>query len=197
MSGVVERPARTDQQGLHPLRFDIRRMDRSPGALEQWHEHVQLPEAMGLEMIHIPAGVAVEVNLSIAAVDEGVYVSGQVTAPAVAECARCLSRIDTAVTVPIADLYAEPGTPAAAGADDDEVRLLDDGHVDLTQALIDAFGLHLDMAPTCESLGRDHCGNSDVPPPDGDADSWEKPLDPRFAELAKKFGRDPLTGKEH
>ena len=177
------------------LRFDTRRMDRSPGTLELWRERVVLPEAMGVEMTTIPAGSEIELDLQLAAVEDGVYVSGQVSAPAVAECARCLAGLDTRVSVSLQDLYAEPGSAAAAAADEDDVRLLDDGYVDLTQALIDAFGLNLPLAPTCTSLGVP-CVNTDVPSPDGEAETWERPVDPRWADLAKKFGRDPQTGKE-
>lgn len=171
-------------------------MDRSPGALESWQGRVALPETMGVEMVKIPAGSELELDLQIAAVEDGVYVSGTVSAPARAECARCLGEIAAPVQVRIEDLYAEPGSPAAEAAEEDDARLLEDGQVDLTQALIDAFGLSLGLAPTCESFAGVQCVQSDVPAPDGTAEEWQRPVDPRWAGLAEKFGRDPETGKE-
>lgn len=171
-------------------------MDRSAGALELWQGRVALPETMGVEMVKVAAGAELELDLQVASVEDGVYVSGTVSAPAVAECARCLGEIAAPVRVRIEDLYAEPGSPAAEAAEEDDVRLLEDGQVDLTQALIDAFGLSFGLAPTCDSFGGTQCAKTDVPAPDGTAEDWERPVDPRWAGLAEKFGRDPETGKE-
>lgn len=177
--------------------FDTHQLARSAGSLAEWRAHVPLAADIGVEMVRIPAGSPVDLDLQVSRVEDGVYVSGTVSAHARAECVRCLAPMDQDVAVELAELYAEPGTPSAEAAEEDEVRLLDDARLDLEQALVDAFGLEFELAPTHESVTGTPCpADTEVPAPDGDAETWQKPVDPRWAGLAEKFGRDPETGED-
>ena len=180
----------------HGLTFDTQRLGTSLGTIADWRDTVVLSEDIGVEMVKVPAGREVELDLTVSRVEDGVYVSGTASAEAVAECVRCLTELGRDATVTLGDLYAEPGSPSAEAAEEEEVRLLDDGRVDLTQALIDGFGLSFELAPTCESVTGKPCPDNDVPAPDGNAEDWEEKIDPRWAGLAEKFGRDPETGEE-
>ncbi|WP_333619140.1 YceD family protein [Dietzia sp.] len=177
--------------------FDTHRLPTAAGSTADWQASVPLRTPIGVEMVRIPEGNDVDLDLHLSRVEDGVYVSGTVSADAVAECVRCLGEMPQRVSVRLGEFYAEPGSPSAEGGEEEEVRLLDDGNIDLEQALIDEFGLSFDLAPTHESvLGVECPPDSDVPAPDGDAETWQKPVDPRWSGLAEKFGRDPETGEE-
>jgi uncharacterized protein len=147
-----------------------------------------LPSDIGVEMIRIPEGSEVELDLDLTFVDEGVLVTGSVTGSATVECARCLGGFTTEVGVTLTEMYAGHGTDTAHAAEEDEVRLLDGDLLDLEPALVDAFGLEFPMSPTCTDYGRTECVNADTPAPDGVSGSTEGRIDPRWAGLAEKFG---------
>lgn len=184
--------SRTPRHG-HPsddsLVIDTRTLPRSPGAALQVQRPAVLPSDIGVELIRIPEGAEVELDLTLTNVDEGVLVTGPVTGVAHVECARCLGEFDVEVGVSLTEMYAAEGTAAVEGVEKDEVRLLDDDLLDLESALVDAFGLDFPMSPTCTDYGRDECINPDTPEPDGVSGSTEGRIDPRLAGLAEKFGR--------
>ena len=154
-----------------------------------------VPSSIGVELIRIPEGAEVELDLVLTFVDEGVLVSGAVTGPARVECARCLGESTTQVGVDLTEMYAAPGTAAAEAAEQDEVRLMDDDLIDLEPALIDAFGLEFPMSPTCTDYGNVECVDPDTPAPDGISGEQEGRIDPRWAGLSEKFGVSP-TGED-
>lgn len=147
-----------------------------------------LPSDVGVELIRIPEGSRVRLDLTLTFVDEGVLATGTATGQAEVECARCLGRFTAETSVSLTEMYAAEGTATAVGADEDEVRLLDGDLLDLEPALIDAFGLEFPMSPTCTNYGHDACVNPDTPAPDGISGAAEGRIDPRWAALAEKFG---------
>lgn len=147
-----------------------------------------VPTAIGVEMIEIPEGAELDLDLFLTFVDEGILVTGTVTGQAQVECARCLGEFRTEVAVELTEMYALAGKAAAEGAEEDEVRLLDDDMLDLEPALIDAFGLEFPLSPTCTDYGHAECVNPDTPAPDGVSGETEGRIDPRWAGLAEKFG---------
>lgn len=170
------------------LVLDTRNLARTPGAVTQVRRTAMLPSTIGVEFIQLPERTGVQLDLALTCVDEGVLVSGPVTGRARVECARCLGEFQTDVEVTLAEMYAEGGTATADGADEDEVRLLDDDLIDLEPALVDAFGLEFPMSPTCTDYGLPECVNQDTPEPDGVSGEEQDRIDPRWAGLAEKFG---------
>lgn len=147
-----------------------------------------LPSDIGVELIRIPEGAEVDLDLDLTFVEEGVLVTGTVAGRAAVECARCLGEFTSEVSVDLTEMYAAEGTAAADGAEQDEVRLLDGDLLDLEPALVDAFGLEFPMSPTCTDYDYSDCVNPDTPAPDGVSGSTEGRVDPRWAGLAEKFG---------
>ena len=156
--------------------------------MTQVHRDAVLPSDIGVELIRLPERSSVGLDLTLTYVDEGVLVTGPVSGRARVECARCLGEFDTDVEVSLTEMYAAAGTAAAAGAEKDEVRLLDGDLLDLEPALVDAFGLDFPMSPTCTDYGHDACVNPDTPEPDGVSGARSDRIDPRWAGLAEKFG---------
>lgn len=146
------------------------------------------PSTIGVEMIAIPEGTELDLDLMLTFVDEGVLVTGSVSGQATIECARCLGEFHAEVAVDLTEMYALENKAAAEGAEQDEVRLLDGDLLDLEPALVDAFGLEFPLSPTCTDYGHAECINADTPRPDGVSGETEGRIDPRWAGLAEKFG---------
>ncbi|KAA0919518.1 DUF177 domain-containing protein [Dietzia sp. ANT_WB102] len=185
---TTSRTPRHGRPAADSLVLDTRVLGRAPGSMVPVQRGAVLPSAIGVELIRIPAGTEVELDLTLTFVEEGVLVTGSVSGRAEVECARCLGEFSTRVGVELTEMYAAPGTAAAEAAAQDEVRVLDGDLLDLEPALIDAFGLEFPMSPTCTGYGHDECINPDTPAPDGVSGDEEGRIDPRWAGLAEKFG---------
>ena len=185
---TTSRTPRHGRPAADSLVLDTRVVARTPGAMSSVHRPAVLPCDIGVELIRIPEGSQVDLDLTLTFVDEGVLVTGTVSGRAGIECARCLAEFSADVSVELTEMYAQEGTAAADGAEKDEVRLLDGDLLDLEPALVDAFGLEFPMSPTCTGYGHPQCLNADTPAPDGVSGSSEGRIDPRWAGLAEKFG---------
>ena len=193
-SSRTPRSSRSSRTPSGPLVLDTRSLSRTPGALTQVQRTVALPSTIGVELIGLPEGEQVELDLTLTFVEEGVLVTGTVSGRARAECARCLGEFTTPVGVELTEMYAAPGTAAAEAVEQDEVRLLDGDLLDLEPALVDAFGLEFPLSPTCTDYGLPECVNPDTPAPDGVSGDDEGRIDPRWAGLAEKFARPDTDG---
>src|SRR5689334_11454654 len=85
-----------------PLVVDTTKLPRQPGATRALKRVVPAPAALGLELISVPEGSDVELDLTLTSVSEGVYVSGDVRGALHGECGRCLDEIDDTFDVSIA-----------------------------------------------------------------------------------------------
>lgn len=181
-------PASSSPRGPGPLTLDTRALGHRAGAQLTVRETVPLPESIGVELVRLPEGRDLDLDLVLTCVEEGVLVTGSVHGVADVECARCLAQLESDVEVSLTDLYAYRDSAAAAGAENDEVRLLDGDLVPLLPALVDAFGLAFPLAPTCQDEGLEECLEATTPAPDGVSGDPGATVDPRWAGLADKLG---------
>src|SRR5918911_1180596 len=130
-----------------PLVLDTRELPRRPGALRRVRRSVPAPASLGLELIGVPEGATLDLDLRMESVSEGVLVSGTVSGPVVGECGRCLRPIDDRVDVSIQELYAYEHSTTDETTDDDEVGRLQGDLIDLEPAVRDAGGLALPGTP--------------------------------------------------
>lgn len=166
-----------------PMKIDITRLGRRPGAMVTLRDTVPSPTRIGLDMIAIEAGAPLELDLRLESVSEGVLVTGTIGAPTVGECARCLTRLDGRVQVGLTELFAYPDSTTEATTEEDEVGHIVDDSIDLEQPIIDAVGLELPFAPVCtpDCPGLcPECGVSLTAEPD----HQHERIDPRWAKLA-------------
>lgn len=139
-------------------------------------------------MLAVPAGADITVDVLIEAVDEGVLVTGTVSAPVVGECVICLSEKEGRTSLALTELFVYPDSETAQTlTDEDEVYVLDDPLVlDLEQALIDTIVTSLPFSPTCSSIAGEECPeDADIPRPDGVSGEDNDLVDPRWAGLEK------------
>ena len=110
---------------------------------------VPAPADLGVDVLAVPEGSALELDLRLESVVEGVLVSGTVTGTVAGECVRCLDPVSQHLTVDVQELWTR-GEPADA---EDELPRLDGDLLDLEPVLRDAVVLALPLRPLC----RDDC----------------------------------------
>jgi uncharacterized protein len=144
---------------------------------------VPAPEDLGLELIGVPRGADLALDLRLESVTEGVLVSGTVTAPVEGECGRCLNPVSDTVTVPIQELYAYEHSTTDETAEEDEVGRLQGDLFDLEPAVRDAVVPALPTNPRCREDCPGLCPDCGVPWDDLPADHSHQQIDPRWAAL--------------
>jgi uncharacterized protein len=197
-------PSKRTHSSRDSLIFDLRSLSRQAGSARAETRIATAPSDMRLELISVPEGNDIELNLRFEAVTEGVLVTGTATAQLTGECARCLGPVADTVTVSLLELFRyheeRPRGRANANnsnsnsydkdpedqADNDEERFLDGDLLDLEPALRDAVVLALPMSPLCRDDCPGLCVECGVPLAEaGPGHTHEDRPDPRWAGLSK------------
>ncbi|MGB8649098.1 MAG: YceD family protein [Mycobacteriales bacterium] len=132
-----------------PLVLDTRELGRRPGSMRQVQLSAPAPEGLGLvDLIAVPVGAELELDLRLESVMDGVLVSGTVTAPLTGECGRCLSPVSDTLTVRVQELFVYPEASTDHDEEDEVSQLVGD-LLDLTPTLRDAVVLALPLNPLC------------------------------------------------
>ena len=156
---------------------------------------VPAPDDLGTEVIGIPAGTDLELDLRLEAVMEGVLVSGSVRGRTVGECVRCLDEVVGEVDVTLQELYVYPERAAVAvedGDDEEDVRELEGDLVDLEPALRDTVVPALPFQPLCRPDCPGLCSECGARLAD-DPDHSHETLDPRWSALGDLLGSNDET----
>ncbi len=133
----------------NPLVLDTRELGRRPGSMRPVQRSAPAPEGLGIvDLIGVPVGAELVLDLRLESVMDGVLVSGVVTAPVSGECGRCLAEVSNTLTIRIQELFVYPEA-STSHDDDDEVAQLQGDHLDLTPTLRDAVVLALPLTPLC------------------------------------------------
>jgi uncharacterized protein len=127
-----------------PLVLDTRELGRRPGSMRALQRSAPAPEGWGLELVRVPVGSPVEMDLRLESVVDGVLVSGVIRAHVEAECGRCLEPVQDGVEVDIQELFAYE-----ADRDDDDTLTLEGDFIDLEPIARDAVVLGLPLNPVC------------------------------------------------
>ncbi|MEH1102448.1 YceD family protein [Micromonospora sp. CPCC 205561] len=168
-----------------PLVLDTRELPRRPGALRTVKRVSPAPADLGGEMISVPEGADLDLDLRLESVSEGVLVSGTVSGPVRGECGRCLREIDDSLTVRIQELYAYENSTTDTTTDEDEVGRMQGDLIDLEPALRDAVVLALPTNPLCREDCPGLCPDCGVHWDDLPADHSHEQIDPRWAGLSQ------------
>ena len=163
-----------------PLVIDTRELGRRPGSMRKLRRAAPAPDDRGMDLIRVPTGADLDLDLRLESVMEGVLVSGHVSAPLSGECGRCLEPVTSSIEVELQELYAYPESEAA----DDEVSRLVGDLIDLEPALRDAVVLALPLTPLCEDDCPGLCVECGVRLADVDSAHSHAAADPRWAALA-------------
>ena len=166
-----------------PLVLDTRELGRRPGSQRKTSLTAEAPAELGIEVLGVPEGSEVHLDLRLEAVMDGVLVTGTAAADLEGECARCLEPISDEVEVRFQELFVYDDLDVDPD-EELEVSTLQDDLVDLEPLLRDAVVLALPFQPLCQ----DDCPGLSVECgarlADDPAHRHDEPVDPRWAALA-------------
>jgi uncharacterized protein len=147
-------------------------------------------ERIGLDMIAVPPGTELEVDVRLESVSEGVLATATVTGEVAGECGRCLVDFTEPLQVEFVELFAYPDSTTDATTEPDEVSRVEGDHLDLEPVLRDAVVLSLPLTPLCRPDCAGLCPECGERRDDLPEDHSHSQLDPRWAGLAERFGTD-------
>ncbi|ACY98973.1 MULTISPECIES: YceD family protein [Thermomonospora] len=166
-----------------PLVLDTRALDRRPGSMRELTRTVAAPADLGVEMVGVPEGADIELELRLESVMEGVLVTGTARMPLTGECARCLDPLEDTFEAEFQELFVYPDTRSGGEADEDERRIEGD-LIDLEPVLRDTVVLALPLSPLCRDDCPGLCPECGVRLADAEPDHrHEAAIDPRWAAL--------------
>ena len=157
--------------------------------MREFSRVVPAPANLGNEVLGVPPGADVALDLRLESVVEGVLVTGSARARTTGECVRCLDPLERQLEARFQELYVYPDVETPQGDDDEELRLEGD-YLDLEQVLRDAVVLSLPFMPLCQDACAGlcpECGTrlADEPTHDHDA------TDPRWSALQGLLNDEP------
>lgn len=170
-----------------PLVLDTRELGRRPGSQRERTLDVPAPADLGIEVLSVPEGSTVELDLRLEAVMDGVLVTGEAHADLEGECVRCLEPLEDQVDVTFQELYLYDDTRDAASVQqegEDDVSMLDGDLLDLEPVLRDAVVLALPFQPLCQDDCPGLCVECGARLADDPDHHHDAPIDPRWAGLA-------------
>ncbi|MFI6210971.1 DUF177 domain-containing protein [Nocardia brasiliensis] len=194
-SGSASRPrsaSRREPDAAFVL--DVRSLGRRPGTMRELQRSFDTTARIGLDLIGVPVGAQVELDLQLQAVSEGVLVTGAVHAPIEGECSRCLEPFTDHIDLHLTELFAYPDSTTEQTTDDDEVYRMVDDTIDLEPVIIDAIGLELPLQPLCTPDCAGLCAECGVRMAIAGSAHSHEILDPRWAGLAKFATESPGNG---
>ena len=167
-----------------PLVLDTRELGRRPGSMHGVSRTVPAPADLGIEVLRVPEGSQVDLDLRLEAVMEGVLVTGTARAGLEGECVRCLGSITDELEVDLQELYVYDDRDHDPD-EDDEVSMLQDDLLDLEPLLRDAVVLALPFQPLCQPDCPGLCVECGARLADDPDHGHEEPVDPRWAALTE------------
>lgn len=171
-----------------PLVLDTRELGRRPGSQREVTRSAPAPADLGIEVLSVPEGSPVELDLRLEAVMEGVLVTGTAHVVVEGECTRCLEPIRDELEVTFQELFVYDDTRHGSrtdSAEDDETSRLEDDLLDLEPLLRDAVVLALPFQPLCQPDCPGLCPECGVRLADDPDHGHEPAVDPRWAALAE------------
>jgi uncharacterized protein len=183
-----------------PFVFDLRELGRRPGSLREYRRCVPAPAGLGLDLIGVPEGAPLTLELRLESVTEGVLVTGTITAPLTGQCGRCLDPVSDELAVDVVELFAYPGSGTDETTEQDEVHRVDGELLDVEPVVRDAVVLALPWTPLCRENCAGLCADCGQRLDDLPAGHAHQQIDPRWAGLAaftEVDGGDPASAAEN
>lgn len=167
--------------------LDTRKLGRRPGSMTTVTRTVSTPSRIGLDLVAVPVGADVALDLRLEAVSEGVLVTGTVGAVTEGECSRCLEPFEGRLDLYLTELFAYPNSVTEETTEEDEVYRIVDDLIDLEPVVVDAAGLELPLQPLCSEDCQGLCPECGVRLAIAESGHGHEILDPRWAALAGKL----------
>ena len=166
-----------------PLVFDVRLLGRRAGAMTTVDTTVPAPAGLGIEVIGVPEGAPIELDLRLESVVEGVLATGTARLEAVGECVRCLREVTVPVEVDVQELFVYDASSEAGYDEEDEVSLVQGDLIDLEPVLRDDVVLDLPFQPLCTPDCSGLCPVCGARLDDDPGHHHDAAVDPRWSAL--------------
>lgn len=177
----------------------ITTLKRAPGARRTERRSGRVGELSVAESV-VPANAEVTADAVLDAVDGGIEVTADVSAPWTGECRRCLRPVEGLLQVHVRELYRprdhdehahRHGTGHGTGHShghseeeaDEETYPLRGELLDLQPLVRDAILLDLPLAPLCDEACKGLCPTCGADLNEGSCSCDPAPADPRWAAL--------------
>jgi uncharacterized protein len=176
--------------------LDTRELGRRPGSMREVRLTAPAPEGFELaDLIGVPVGADLDLDLRLESVMDGVLVSGVVTAPVSGECGRCLADVSDTLRVKVQELFVYPEA-ATEHDEEDEVARLEGDFLDLAPTLRDAVVLALPLNPLCREDCQGLCATCGERLDDLPAEHSHDTTDARWGALAGLLQEDSAMREE-
>ena len=169
-----------------PLVLDTQDLGRHAGGMKQVRTTVDAPSGLGIDVIGVPPGSPVALDLRLESVVEGVLVTGTATVHVRGECVRCLTEVSDTLEIDVQELFVHPESEAG----EEEASRLQDDLVDLEPLLRDGVVLDLPFQPLCREDCQGLCVECGANLNDDPEHSHETVVDPRWEKLRRLEGGD-------
>jgi uncharacterized protein len=170
-----------------PFVIDTHELGRRPGAMREMALDITLPEPVGIEVIALPAGSTVDLQLRLESVVEGILVTGEVEGDAIGECVRCLEPVSLFVASQFQELYiyhdAPRGRRPVEAEELDDLLQTEGDLLSIEAPLRDCVILELPLKPLCSPDCAGLCPTCGVRLDDQPGHAHAE-VDPRWAALS-------------
>lgn len=161
-----------------PLTIHVTDLLHRPGTRREVRRSVVL-EGLAVSASKVPDGAAVDLELEVESMSDGIVAFGTIHAPYVGECRRCLGEVHGVAECPVREIFERKPV-------DGETYPLVGDHVDLEDLVREAVLLNLPLAPLCADgcLGpAPEVFPATVVAGDDDDVADDPPKDPRWSAL--------------
>lgn len=147
-------------------------------------------EGIAIDVIGVPPGSPIDLDLTFESVVEGVLVTGTAEVRLRGECARCLDEVTDTAVIDVQELFCYPDKEL----DDPEASRIEGELIDLEPVLRDAVVLDLPFTPLCRPDCLGLCPDCGARLNDDPDHSHGETADPRWAGLGTWTDRQPIEG---
>jgi uncharacterized protein len=160
--------------------------------MRHYRRTVPAPAGLGYgEMIGVPQGADIQLELRVESVVEGVLISGSASGPVHGECSRCLDELDTETAATFTELFAYPDSATDSTTEADEVSRIVDDLIDIRPVVHDAMLLAMPQAPLCKPDCVGLCPECGGKRAELGPDHKHETIDPRWAGLSERLAGPP------
>ena len=170
-----------------PWMLSVSELIDRPGASEELQVSWPAPVELAVPLLGVEKDSAMQVDVRLDSVHEGILVSGTVDGTLTGQCSRCLDPISQAVTIDIQELFQFEFDPMV---DEDEQHMVEHGFVNVEPIMRDALVSSLPFQPTCSPDCEGLCDQCGVRLEEAGPDHYHDQLDPRWAALANFVSGD-------
>ncbi|MDR1851734.1 MAG: DUF177 domain-containing protein [Propionibacteriaceae bacterium] len=129
----------------NPLVFSIHDLGGRSGQNLEIRRQAPAPEGFGLELIGIPVGSAIDLDVKFEGAGDGVWVTGDAQFQLVGSCSRCLIELDYDDETSFEEFFY-----FSAPEGEEEPALVTEEAIDITEVLRDQVLVDLPFQPLCK-----------------------------------------------